>query len=179
MRKTLIIFLWLLSITALAQDAEVSELCKKIDEAISEFPHYVAQHEAKITATRRAYEQETDLKQRYSAAFKLYELYRPFVSDSAIYFLRQCATIADHIGDPSSALRCRSLLALRCSNIGMYDEAKITLDSITPSDQLDKTALGTYYAAYNNVYSELAYYTNLDDMRKTYLERAAHYEALK
>ena len=63
----------------------------------------------------------------------------------------------------------------------MYDEALNILDSIAtrPSPlTIDTLALGTYYEAYNNVYSELAYYTHLDDMRQNYQERADHYEQL-
>ena len=178
MRTTFTFILWILSLTVFAQKEDIKQLCQKIDKAIEEFPQYVAQHESKITATRSTYRQATDPRQKYEAAFKLYELYRPFVSDSAIYFLRQCTAIADQLADRSAAVKCRSLLALRCSNIGMYDEAKMTLDSITPSADIEPIALGTYYAAYNNVFSELAYYTRLDDMRKTYLERAGQYEAL-
>ena len=59
----------------------------------------------------------------------------------------------------------------------MYDEALNILDSIRPSE-VGKEVLGVYYEAYNNVYSELSYYTRLDDMRQTYLDKAYHYEQL-
>ena len=59
----------------------------------------------------------------------------------------------------------------------MYDEALIFLDSIR-TEGIDTLALGTYYEAYNNVYSELSYYTRLDNMRQTYLGKARHYEGL-
>ena len=81
------------------------------------------------------------------------------------------------MNDPSSLVRCTSLLAIRSANIGMYDEALCMLDSIN-TEGADTLALGTYYEAYNNVYSELSYYTRLDNMRKIYLNKAHHYEQL-
>ena len=160
-----------------AQQVDLESRYKQIDEAIAESPRYVAQREAKITAARHAFEQ-TSGKQKYEESYRLYELYRPFVSDSAIYFIRQCITLAEQQGDYAASVRCRSQLAIRCSNIGLYDEALNILDSIRPDKNLDKMVLGTYYEAYNNVYGELSYYTRLDDMRKIYQEKEQYYKQL-
>jgi DNA-binding CsgD family transcriptional regulator len=59
----------------------------------------------------------------------------------------------------------------------MYDEALNILDSIRPSG-IDTLTLGVYYDAYNNVYSELAYYTHLELMKKAYQAKADHYKQL-
>ncbi len=179
MRRLLLSFIYILaSLTAYSQTADIEELCVKIDQAITESPRYVAQREAKITTERKTFNQETNLQKKYDSSFRLYELYRPFVSDSAIWFLRQCTTLAEQLNDHSAAVRCRSLLAIRCSNIGMYDEALNILDAIKPAADIEKPSLGTYYEAYNNVYSELAYYTRLDDMRQQYQAKAGEYERL-
>lgn len=164
MKRLLTIILLLLPIVLCAQQVDIESRYKQIDEAIAESPRYVAQREAKITAARNAYEQ-TNGQQKYEESYRLYELYRPFVSDSAIYFLRQCITLAEELGDHNGSVRCRSLLAIRCSNTGLYDEALNILDSISLGSGLDRLVLGTYYEAYNNVYGELSYYTRLDDMR--------------
>jgi hypothetical protein len=137
----------------------------------------VAAHEQKIGEARRALALETTPMGKYQQNFRLFELYKPFVSDSAMFFLRQCIMLADGIGDRSSAVKCRSLLAIRCSNIGLYDEALNILDSIRPAG-IDTLSLGTYYEAYNNVYNELSYYTRLDYMHQFYNEKALHYEQL-
>ncbi len=170
--------LLLLPIFVLAQEhVDLDSRFRQIDEAIAESPRFVAQREAKIASARHAFEQ-TSGQQKYEEGFRLYELYRPFVSDSAIYFLRQCITLAEQQGDHAASVRCRSLLAIRCSNIGLYDEALNILDSIRLGNGLDKTVLGTYYEAYNNVYGELSYYTRLDDMRRNYQEKEQHYKQL-
>ena len=117
--------------------------------------------------------------QKYEESYQLYELYRPFVSDSAIYFLRQCISLAQEEGDQEADVRCRALLAIRCSNIGLYDEALNILDSIPISHLSNNAALGTYYEAYNLVYGELAYYTRLDDMRTRYQQKEQHYRRFR
>lgn len=160
-----------------AHGYDIDKLCKPIDEAILQSPQYVDAYEQKITKARHDYERETDLKRKYEKGFRLYQLYRPFVADSAMFFLQQCMVLAEQTGHRSEAVRCRSLLGLRCSNIGMYDEALLILDSIQTAGVDDET-LGVYYEAYNNVYSELAYYTHIEEMRKAYLQKARQYEEL-
>ena len=178
-RLVLLIGVFLASLPAAvrAQQTDLESLCRQIDEAIAESPVYVAQREKKISAARHAFEQASGM-QKYEESYRLYELYRPFVSDSAIYFLNQCVTLAEHQGDAAAAVRCRSLLAIRCSNIGLYDEALCILDSIHPAADLDSAVLGIYYEAYNNVYGELSYYTRLDDMRQRYQAEEQRYRQL-
>ena len=190
MRRLLLLTISLLVTgLTLAAERDIQKYCRQIDEAIAHSADYVAAHEQRIGEERRALELETTPTGKYQRNFRLYELYKAFVSDSAMYFLHQCISLADATGDVSAAARCRSLLAIRCSNIGMYDEALNILDSIkiansklstlnSQPSNIDSLALGTYYEAYNNVYSELAYYTHLDDMRQNYQERADHYEQL-
>ena len=151
--------------------------CQQIDHAIAHSADYVAAHEKKIGEAKRALAFENSAQNKYQINFQLYELYRAFVSDSAMYHLSECIKLADQLGDASGSVKCRALMAIRCSNIGMYDEALNTLDSIRPVG-IDTLSLGIYYEAYNNVYSELAYYTRLDHMKQTYQAKAEHYKQL-
>ncbi len=177
MRHLLTTLLLLLATAAAGQTADMERRYREIDEAITASPTFVAQREAKIAVARRAFEQSSG-SQKFDEGYRLFELYRPFVSDSAIYFLRQCIRLAEAAGDHSASVRCRSQLAIRCSNIGLYDEALNILDSIRLSGNEENLAVGTYYEAYNNVYSELSYYTRLDDMRKMYQQKVQQYEEL-
>ena len=177
MKRLLTAILLLFTMVICAQQVDLVSRYKQIDEAIAESPRYVAQREAKITAARHAYEQASG-QQKYEEGYRLFELYRPLVSDSAIYFLRECIALAEEQGNHAASVRCRSQLAIRCSNIGLYDEALNILDSIRIGNGLDKTVLGTYYEAYNNVYGELSYYTHLDDMRQHYQQKEQYYKQL-
>jgi DNA-binding CsgD family transcriptional regulator len=173
-RWLLFLVVALFSLTGVYADEDAYRL---IDDAIARSPEYVARYEVKIGEVRHALSVEGTPQGRFQRNFRLYELYKPFVSDSAMFFLRECIQLADGMGDRSSSVRCRSLLAIRCSNIGMYDEALNILDSIRP-EGIDTLSLGTYYEAYNNVYSELHYYTRLPEMQNVYLDKARHYEQL-
>lgn len=179
MRKELLLCLLLaITNTMLADEKlDLEAYCQQIDHAIAHSADYVAAHEKKISETKRALAFETTPKNKYQINFQLYELYRAFVSDSAMYHLTECIKLADQLGDASGAVKCRALMAIRCSNIGMYDEALNTLDSIHPVG-IDTLSLGIYYEAYNNVYSELAYYTRLAHMKQTYQAKADHYKQL-
>ena len=180
MKKVLLLFTLFLSMSGsvlAAYQKELAEYWRQIDEAIAHSQDYVAAHEQRIGEARRALALETTPRGRYQQNYRLFELYKPFVSDSAMFFLRQCIMLADGLGDRSEGVRCRSLLAIRCSNIGLYDEALNILDSIRPAS-IDTLSLGTYYEAYNNVYNELSYYTRLDYMHQYYNEKALHYEQL-
>ena len=165
----------LTAFTVIAADSNTDY--REIDEAIMHSNEYVAEYEKRISQARQALDMETEVNGRYECAFQLYELYRPFVSDSAMFFLNQCIQLADRQGWTSKAALCRSLLAIRCSSIGMYDEALSILDSIRING-IDTLSLGTYYEAYANVYSELHYYTRLQEMKTVYEQKAQHYEQL-
>ena len=179
MRKGLLIAFLLVFAGSVLADGKKSleNYCKQIDDAIEHSADYVAVHEKKIGVARHALELETTSKGKYQLNYQLYELYRSFVSDSAMYFLGKCIALADGMGDVSGAVKCRSLMAIRCSNIGMYDEALNIMDSIKPAG-IDTLTLGVYYEAYNNVYSELAYYTRLDFMKQKYQAKADYYKKL-
>ena len=179
MRKGLLFcFLLAFTNTMLADEKmNLEAYCQQIDHAIAHSADYVAAHEKKIGEAKRALAFEHSAQNKYQINFQLYELYRAFVSDSAMYHLGECIKLADQLGDASGSVKCRALMAIRCSNIGMYDEALNTLDSIRPVG-IDTLSLGIYYEAYNNVYSELAYYTRLDHMKQVYQTKADHYKKL-
>ena len=179
MKKRLLIalFISLTGITLANEKKDLADYCKQIDEAIAHSADYVAAHEKKIDEQRKALALEATARGQYEHNFKLYQLYKPFVSDSALYFLGQCIRLADKMGNKSDGIKCRSLMAIRSSNIGMYDEALNILDSIQPTG-IDSLSLGIYYEAYNNVYSELAYYTRLDLMKTQYQAKADYYGKL-
>ena len=177
MRLLTLFLTCVLSMGIHAQDSTIKQKLEEIDNAIAHSSDYVAKREARITEARNNFATARQTAAKYESALALYELYRPFVSDSAMFFLREGIRLADEMGDRSEGVRCRSLLALRCSNIGMYDEALMTLDSINLTG-VSREAMGEYYRARNNVYNELGYYSRLDNMRDAYYQQAGKYEAL-
>lgn len=162
---------WLSCMCMILPAQNLDSLYRCLDKEIVKFPEYVAQHDKVVADLQARLTSATDDAGRYALNFQLYEKYFPFKNDSAVYYLRQCIELANRMDQPEKADLCASLMALRCSNTGMYDEALNILDDV-------KTPSGTYYRAYAHVYNELAYYTHLDEMRERYREKADYYEGL-
>ena len=161
----------------IAQGNKTDSLIRQVDEAVNNASLYIAKREKHIVRLRNRLDKMHDNREAYHVAFKLYEAYKPFVNDSAIFYLNRCIAMATALNNRQHANLCRSLLALRCSNTGMYNEALTVLGQINP-DEMGKNELGTYYFAYVHVYGELAYYTHLTDMRKHYEGKLARYRRL-
>lgn len=169
----------LLTLTTLAVRAQhnLDSLYRCLDSEIERFADYVAVHDREVSLLTQELSQADNDALRYDLNYRLYDKYRAFINDSAVYYLRNCIDLAGRLHQPSKVNECRSLLALRCSNTGMYDEALEILDTVRP-EEMDTTALGIYYEARNHVYNELAYYTHLADMKERYLAEAGKYEGL-
>lgn len=173
----LLLYITVMPANASTYDAVTDSLIHVIDDEIAHSDDYVAQREARINTLRSALNKTDNPYSAYELSFNLYEEYRPFVNDSAIYFLNRCIDYAIKLQQPAKANLCRSLLALRCSNTGMYDESLYILSNINV-DEMDKKSIGVFYYALTHVYNELAYYTHLEDMRKLYTSKKDYYRKL-
>lgn len=173
----LFIILFTIHGSLFAHDNLPDYLISQVDEAVNRSDEYIAQKEKRITLLRMQLRQIRDADGEYQTAFRLYEEYKPFINDSAIFYLNRCITLATASGNRERVGLCRSLLALRCSNTGMYNEALTILGQVNP-DEMGKNSLGTYYFAYVHVYGELAYYTHLAGMRRHYEAEQARYRRL-
>lgn len=159
---------------SVAKQTEADSLICLIDEAINQSDLYVAKRQQRITTLKKQFKEAEDENGKYNISFRLYEEYKPFINDSAIHYLKLCINIAKRSQQSQHHALCEALLALRCSNIGMYDEAKTILSRINP-DEMGEKDKGIYYFAYSHIYGELAYYTHLDDMRQAYYTQLGHY----
>lgn len=176
-----IALLWLVSSHALAAThptkASVDSLLRQIDTAIEQTDKYVQQKTERIDYLHAKLAKAETLSAKYELSYQLYSEYLPFVNDSALFYLEQCTDIARHMNDPSKTGGCMSLMALCCSNAGIYLESETILKTINPS-QLHGIDLGLYYYAYGHVSSQLAYYGKFANMRKQYAEASTRYFTL-
>lgn len=169
--------IYVLPLSVFSQTINLDSLYKVLDEAICHSPQYVAQRRASITRLKTELINAGSDKERYDYSYRLYDEYKAFVNDSAIYYLRQCINLAEQMANPQQAAYCRSKLAYQCSNTGLYNEALFCLRAINP-EELDRQTLSTFYKACNHVYSELAFHGKIEDMRKECSEKALEYESL-
>lgn len=155
----------------------VDSLLHCIDTAIGQTDKYVQKKTDRIDYLHTKLGKAETLSAKYELSYQLYTEYLPFVNDSAIFYLEQCTDIARKLNDPSKTGGCLSLMALCCSNAGIYLESESILKTIDPS-QLNGIDLGLYYYAYSHVSNELAYYGKFANMRKQYADASTRYFTL-
>lgn len=155
----------------------VDSLLHCIDTAIGQTDKYVQKKTDRIDYLHTKLDKAETLSAKYELSYQLYTEYLPFVNDSAIFYLEQCTDIARKLNDPSKTGGCLSLMALCCSNAGIYLESVSILKTIDPS-QLNGIDLGLYYYSYSHVSNELAYYGKFANMRKQYAVASTRYFTL-
>lgn len=178
MRTLLLGIVTLISLqTVSAQDSQLDSLYRVLDDAILHSPEYVAKHRQSIKQMQLALKKTTSLSQKYNLSYQLYQSYESFQSDSALYYIDQCTALAKQAGRMEDAGLCQARKAYLCSSIGLFNESLEILSTI-PREQLSPSGLEVYDRAYSHVYTQLGYYTKLDDLRAKYLQKAAEYDNL-
>ena len=181
MKKNLIfVFLILLScLNSLATGAiDLEQEYRKLDQAIEQTDRYVQEREDHIRAYKSAHGATSYLRVQYDLNHSLYELYRPYMSDSAIYYIGRCISLAERMGDQIRAEECRLLLAYQCTESGMYHEAMDILNSIDEQHINDDNNKRRYYSTLSHLYQELGYYCRVPRLQGEYYAKHEYYKSL-
>lgn len=152
------------------ESIDLEALYQQIDEAISQSPIYVNEHRKQIAAYRDSLRMESTPEKQIIMAEQLFELYRPYKNDSALFFAEQCIRLAKSLRRPDLAGRYRSLLALQCSTSDMLTESLEQLRLVNRPALTDKE-LVDYYNAWMHVCGEMATLTQRKDKHKSYLAK--------
>ncbi len=174
---TLLYFLLLCTSVASADNLSFDKHLSMLDSMVAASPEIVAAYEKNIKDLKGLLANAADDKSKYVYCYQLYERYKAFVNDSAIYYLQQCIGILEQMGDRQQADLCRARLAFQCSSTGMFYEAIDILQQIDKS-HLSKEGLIAYYKAYRHVYGELGFYTRLPNLQQHYYAKSGEYEKL-
>ena len=172
---TTLLLLCQLSARAEVQPPNLDSMYNCLDDAIAHADVYFARKELRIAALRSKLKAARNVEARYRISHRLYEEYKPFVSDSAIYFLNECVALARKAGRQERVGECLSLLSLCCSSTGLYDESRSFLARVDTA-VLNRRGLAAYYHACYNLNNELAYYSSIRPMKKVYQAETARYE---
>ena len=152
MRRLLFWLTITLSATTYAQEqTDLQSLLRQIDEA------------------RQQYRQARQPEEKYLLSFKLYEQYKSFMNDSAVYYLDEAQRWAKQQGRVAQVGNCLALKAFQCSTVGYYNEALAFLRQIN-KQQLDSVGLRNYYQSQMHVYGELGYYSNIPSLKEEYYQ---------
>ena len=175
MKKLLLTILTMLSILpTFAQIDDLLVIYQQIDDAIDHSPEYVADYERQIEEKRQQYVRAITSEDKYQLAFKLYELYKAFMNDSALYYIDEAEQWAVKQGNSARVGNCRVLKAFQCSTVGYYSEALTFLKTVNTS-QLDSVGLKNYYQSQMHVYGELGYYSIIPSTKEQYFKMQTIY----
>lgn len=126
-----------------------------LNRAINNKEQYVKQKEDKIAALKRINVADLPLLQEYQVNRNLYEEYRKYKIDSAIYYARRNLEIADSLNKEDLAYTAQIQLANLYSSSGKYRESEMILKSISKS-KLSKELLPDYYQAFIQFFEHYA-----------------------
>ena len=174
MRLLFAILFTILTGLAFAQERDYKTLLQQIDDAIEQSPQITASYEQQIEQTRQQFIKARQPEEKYNQAFHLYEQYKSFMNDSALYYLSEAMHLAEKMGRKAQVGNCLALKAFQCSTVGYYNEALAFLNSID-KQQLDPEGLRNYYQSQMHVYGELGYYSIIPPMKEEYFKLQTTY----
>ena len=157
---------------------DLVQLYQQLDEAIKHSDQYIQEREQRITKHRTALEVTKDTAGRYELCRRLYEEFQPYMNDSAIYYIDQCITLAEKMGDHPLAEQCQLQLAFQCTEAGMFHEAMDILHSIDATQITDPRNLKQYNSRLAHLYSEMGYYCKVPRVQRAYYAQGDQYRQL-
>ena len=157
--------------TSPAQESvDLEALYQQIDEAISQSSTFVAEHRKQLAVYRDSLRMESSPEKQMKMAEQLFQLYRSYRNDSALFFAEQCINLAQSLRRPDLAGRYRSLLAFQCSTSDMLTESLEQLRLVN-RPALTNKELVDYYNAWMHVCGEMATLTQRKDKHQSYLAK--------
>ncbi len=180
MKNRFFIYAFLLFVTssAWAGEIDLGQVYRQLDEAIEHTHQYVQERENRISQAKKALGAARDDKQRYVICRNLYDEYRPYVNDSAIYYIDLCIALAEGLGNSIDVDGCQIQLAWQCTESGMYYEAMDILHGIDAAHIGDASNLKQYNSTLAHLYSELGYYCKVPRLQQSYYAKGDHYRQL-
>lgn len=158
----------ILSIGSLLADNELDSLFRVLDSKIRQDKTYIEIKEIRINGLRKDKQNKTVTKEVvYDLNKRLYEEYKAYISDSAIYYLNQNLEISDQLGDTYKHNETNIAMGRLCSSLGMYVEALDAISKVSRKE-LDRRQAVNYYLCYKNIYGGLALYTQNQSNKSKY-----------
>ena len=159
------------------ESVNIEALYDSLDNAIAQTSQYVKQREARISKLQKQLKAARSADEKYQAAFALYEEYRSYKNDMAMKYINQCIELAHKQGNARLEGNAKSLFAFQLSTTGDYAESWDILQTVRP-ENLDEEGKCNYYWAQQHLYGEMAYYANVDFLKKYYLGKYADYSKM-
>jgi len=169
MRKGLLFFIFVISGIHLAYaKSELDSLFLDLDDKIKNSDTYIELKDNRIESLKaEKLKSDVSIEKIYSLNTLIYNEYRAYVSDSAIYYMNENLDIAYKLDDPKKINETSIEQALLFSALGMYKEALDILENVDRR-YFDKQQLLNYYSAYRYIYAGLSAYTQNNRVKAQY-----------
>ncbi|NDV83986.1 DUF6377 domain-containing protein [Bacteroides sp. 51] len=154
------IFIWFVLCPLLSfASSTLDSLLHVLDKAIDDHMIYTDIREKRIHDLKTKL-QAKDLSPDsiYALNMGLYMEYRPYICDSAIYYLNRNLDIADVLNELDKQTETRLRLAYFLASTGMYKECMDVLDGVNRKT-LNPKYLVDYYNTYGHVYGDMSFYS--------------------
>lgn len=159
-----------------ALDAKLDSLLKVLDQVISQNESFTSMRAGQISMLKNRLKQDSlSYDEHYRLNNELYERYRSYLCDSAIYYLSNNIKLADSHDDGIRKSSSQIALSYLLASSGMYMEAVDMLKQVERR-YLGKKELIDYYNACDHVYGEAGFYTQAEDIGKIYTARSELYK---
>lgn len=142
--------------TCFAKGESIKQLYQQLDQAIAEAPEFIKQKDQRIEQLKQSVNGRADKPHLLSLYQQLYEEYKSYKSDSAVFYLQQCIHLTEKKQMPAVTADFRALLAYQYSISGAFSEALTLLNAIQ-EQVLNAKGKRDYYKAYYHVYGELGF----------------------
>ncbi|SHF83285.1 hypothetical protein SAMN05444274_11047 [Mariniphaga anaerophila] len=148
----------------------LDSLLNKLDDAIENFELYTTQKENRLQFIKEKLSTVSpNSLGEYDLNTELFNEYRPYICDSAIFYKNRNIDIATSLNDINRLYKSKLQLAYLMASTGMYMESVDLVRSLK-REQLPPQLLIEYYYTYWHVHSELAFYTQDNKGAQRYWE---------
>lgn len=155
-KNCLLYFLLTLFSSSAFADKNLDSLLNVLDRTIENFKTYSQIKENRLYKLKENAKQFSPFSvERYNLNCELYDEYKSYSSDSALYYLNENLLLVRKIKDKEREFETQLELSYLLSSMGMYMESSDILKSIE-RNTLPLRLLGKYYSCYEHVYSEAA-----------------------
>ncbi len=169
----------LISLSVSATDIETDSLIRIYDKLIETGNIHIRERQQRIdNLVNKLNRQQHSPNNKYILYQKIYEEYRPYISDSAIAYLNRCITTAEQLGDSNLVTDSKLKLSYLLASIGLYKESADILATIREAD-LPQSQLIEYYFCMEHAYGEMSYYSKEARLSNSYREISNKYKELQ
>ena len=174
-RRLLLLTLLVFVLPAAGRAMPLDSLLRVLDETIESYRVYAERREKEIERVgRQLWASGLSDERRYRLNEQLFELYEPYICDSAVVYMNRNIDLADRMGVPALRAGSRIRLSRLLSSTGMYMEAADVLREIARAD-LDSVLTTDYFGAWTKLYDELCGNTQDQRMKGRYRHLGEQY----